>query len=185
MVPVETQSSTVVANNNILGPVESRCRDMHKVKRKETVFSISREYGISEAELIAANPELKGENKIKKGTFLCIPYPKAQAEQSAQPQAMPTDSELFRENRKETERFSTIKAAVILPFLNGCLLYTSMRLAHGSKTHGIGLCLLHLNIQPGKHGSHLLESHDKVHRLVALRLFALGNACRLYTSRCV
>ena len=51
-----------------------------------------------------------------------------------------------------------------------------MRLAHGSETHGIGLCLLHLNIQPGKHGSHLLESHDKVHRLVALRLFALGNA---------
>ena len=92
---------------------------MHKVKRKETVFSISREYGISEAELIAANPELKGENKIKKGTFLCIPYPKAQTEQSAQLQATPTNSELFRENRKETERFSTIKAAVILPFLDG------------------------------------------------------------------
>lgn len=119
MVPAETQSSTVVANNNILGPVESRCRDMHKVKRKETVFSISREYGISEAELIAANPELKGENKIKKGTFLCIPYPKAQTEQNIQSQAIPTDSELFRENRKKTERFSTIKAAVILPFLDG------------------------------------------------------------------
>ena len=44
--PAETQSNTVVANNNIPGPVESRCRDMHKVKRKETVFSISREYGI-------------------------------------------------------------------------------------------------------------------------------------------
>ena len=27
---------------------------MHKVKRKETVFSVSREYGISEQELIAA-----------------------------------------------------------------------------------------------------------------------------------
>lgn len=119
MVPVETQSSTVVANNNILGPVESRCRDMHKVKRKETVFSISHEYGISEAELIAANPELKGENKIKKGTFLCIPYPKAQTEQNIQSQAIPTDSELFRENRKKTERFSIIKAAVILPFLDG------------------------------------------------------------------
>ena len=92
---------------------------MHKVKRKETVFSISREYGISEAELIAANPELKGENKIKKGTFLCIPYPKAQTEQNIQSQAIPTDSELFRENRKKTERFSTIKAAVILPFLDG------------------------------------------------------------------
>ena len=120
MAPTETLSNnTVVANNNIPGPIESRCRDMHKVKRKETVFSISREYGISEAELIAANPELKGENKIKKGTFLCIPYPKAQTEQSAQLQATPTNSELFRENRKETERFSTIKAAVILPFLDG------------------------------------------------------------------
>lgn len=118
IVPVETQNNTMVANN-IPGPVESRCRDMHKVKRKETVFSISREYGISETELIAANPELKGENKIKKGTFLCIPYPKAQTEQSTQSQAIPTDSELFRENRKETERFSTIKAAVILPFLDG------------------------------------------------------------------
>ena len=120
MAPTETLSNnTVVANNNIPGPIESRCRDMHKVKRKETVFSISREYGISEAELIAANPELKDENKIKKGTFLCIPYPKAQTEQSAQLQATPTNSELFRENRKETERFSTIKAAVILPFLDG------------------------------------------------------------------
>ncbi len=120
MAPAEILSNnTVVANNHIPGPIESRCRDMHKVKRKETVFSISREYSISEAELIAANPELKGENKIKKGTFLCIPYPKAQTEQSAQLQATPTDSELFRENRKETERFSTIKAAVILPFLDG------------------------------------------------------------------
>lgn len=119
MVPVETQSSTVVANNNILGPVESRCRDMHKVKRKETVFSISREYGISEAELIAANPELKGENKIKKGTFLCIPYPKAQTEQNIQSQAIPTDSELFRENRKKTERFSTIKLPSSFPSWTG------------------------------------------------------------------
>ena len=117
--PTEMQSNAVVANNDILGPIKSRCRDMHKVKRKETVFSISREYGISEAELIAANPELKGENKIKKGAFLCIPYPKAQAERNVQSQAIPTDSELFRENRKETERFSTIKVAVILPFLDG------------------------------------------------------------------
>ena len=120
-VTADTQalSGMPAGNTAIQAPVQSRCRDMHKVKRKETVFSISREYGISEAELIAANPELKGENKIKKGTFLCIPYPKAQTEQSAQLQATPTNSELFRENRKETERFSTIKAAVILPFLDG------------------------------------------------------------------
>lgn len=110
---------TVTVDTEIPGPVQSRCRDMHKVKRKETVFSISREYGISEAELVAANPELKGETKIKRGTYLCVPYPKAQVEQNMQPQDIPTDSELFSENKKATERYTTIKAAIILPFLDG------------------------------------------------------------------
>lgn len=75
---------------------------MHKVKRKETVFSISREYGITEAELIAANPELRGENKIKKGSFLCIPYPSSPSatQQDTPRQAAPSDSELFSENTK-------------------------------------------------------------------------------------
>ena len=80
---VTTENVTEVAIPTIQGPVQSRCRDMHKVKRKETVYSISREYGISEAELIAANPELQGEDKIKKGTFLCIPYPTAQVENAS------------------------------------------------------------------------------------------------------
>ena len=50
-----------------------RCKDMHKVKRKETIFSISREYGLTENELITANPEIK--KGLKKGAWLCIPYP--------------------------------------------------------------------------------------------------------------
>lgn len=126
-IPNASESTTTVAGqasatvqpdaSAIQGPVQSRCRDMHKVKRRETVYSISREYGISEAELIAANPELKGETKIKKGTFLCIPYPSASLQEPAQPQTVPTDSELFRENKKAGERIGTIKAAVILPFL--------------------------------------------------------------------
>lgn len=126
-IPNASESTTTAAGQTsatvqpdasaIQGPVQSRCRDMHKVKRRETVYSISREYGISEAELIAANPELKGETKIKKGTFLCIPYPSASLQEPAQPQTVPTDSELFRENKKAGERIGTIKAAVILPFL--------------------------------------------------------------------
>lgn len=103
---------------SIQGPVQSRCRDMHKVKRKETVYSISRKYDISETELIAANPELKGKNQIKKGTYLCIPYPTAQVETLAQPQEAPSNTELFSENRKTAERFGTLKTAVILPFLD-------------------------------------------------------------------
>ena len=92
---------------------------MHKVKRKETVFSISREYGITEAELIAANPELRGENKIKKGSFLCIPYPSSPSatQQDTPRQAAPSDSELFSENTKSSKRINVIKAAVVLPFL--------------------------------------------------------------------
>ena len=116
--PVTTETVTESVIPPIQGPVQSRCKEMHKVKRKETVYSISREYGISEAELIAANPELKGENKIKKGTFLCIPFPTAQVENTTQPKVAPSNSELFSENQKMTERFSTIKAAIILPFLD-------------------------------------------------------------------
>lgn len=111
----ETKKSEVIP-----AAVQSRCREMHRVKRKETVYSISREYGITEAELIDANPELKGKSKIKKGAYLCIPYPSVTQQQKAgnvHSQTVPTDSELFNENKKKAERISTIKAAVILPFL--------------------------------------------------------------------
>ena len=130
-IPSSTDAATATTNNtglsatsptgntSVQAPVQSRCRDMHKVKRKETVFSISRKYGITEAELIAANPELQGENKIKKGSFLCIPYPSTQIQQNTHPQATaPSDSELFSENKKSNERIIVIKAAVILPFLS-------------------------------------------------------------------
>lgn len=117
----EVVTTESVAETNIppiQGPVQSRCKEMHKVKRKETVYSISREYGISESELIAANPELKGEDKIKKGTFLCIPFPTAQTVTPTQPQTSPSNNELFNENKKTAERFNTIKTAIILPFLD-------------------------------------------------------------------
>lgn len=123
--PVESTNTESVSTvqptvpGTIQGPVQSRCRDMHRVKRKETIFSISREYNITEAELIAANPELKGKNKIKKGSFLCIPYPAATTlPPSKEPVTIPTNDELFSKNKKKGEQFSTIQAAVILPFLN-------------------------------------------------------------------
>jgi len=78
---------------------------MHKVKRKETVFSISREYGITEAELIAANPELRGENKIKKGSFLCIPYPSSPSatQQDTPRQEQDTEERLERKEYRQQE----------------------------------------------------------------------------------
>ena len=98
--------------------VKPRCKDMHKVKRRETIFSVSREYGISEQELIAANPELK--NGMKKGQFLCIPYPSEKPTVTVPKTDAniipPSDSELFRENKEVPKSISTIKAALLLPF---------------------------------------------------------------------
>ena len=117
-------SSTQTQNNaaaKVQAPVQPRCREMHKVKRRETIFSISRKYDITEAELIAANPELKNSKKIKRGSFLCIPYKEAvvQEKQVSKPQETPTNSELFAKNKKSRERMKTIKAAIVLPFLPG------------------------------------------------------------------
>ena len=106
---------------------KSACRTEHKVKKKETVYSISRHYGVSEAALVAANPSLKNGAKLKRGATLCIPYSTpsqgggqagqgtaGQAGQSATP---PTDRELFAQSRGERGRIATVKAAIILPFL--------------------------------------------------------------------
>ena len=124
LIPLEQEQETETAQapaekTAIQGPVQSRCKDMHKVKRKETVFSVSREYGISEQELIAANPELK--KGMKKGQYLCIPYPSATTMQPTAPKEdpyaiPPSNNELFRKSKEAPQAISTIKAALLLPF---------------------------------------------------------------------
>lgn len=98
--------------------VKPKCRDMHKVGKKETIYSISRQYGISESELLAANPEIK--KGLKKGAFLCIPYAQTPEKPAAVQNTTPpkSDSELFASSKKQYKKISTIKAAVILPFLS-------------------------------------------------------------------
>jgi LysM repeat protein len=91
--------------------VEPKCKDMHKVKRKETIFSISQEYDVTQEELIAANPEIK--KGLKKGEFICIPYPTPKVEAKV----IPSDTELFSAKKNRDKKLSTIKAAVILPFM--------------------------------------------------------------------
>lgn len=51
-------------------------REMHKVKKKETMFGISRQYGITVEELVKANPEMSmPDYKLRKGDYIYIPYP--------------------------------------------------------------------------------------------------------------
>ena len=59
----------------------SAIRGQHKVKKKETIFGISREYGLTIEELIKANPEMNMPGyELKKGMILNIPYSKAEME---------------------------------------------------------------------------------------------------------
>ena len=110
---IEEQENTNVKMND--------WKDMHKVERKETIFSISREYGITEEELIAANPELKT-GKLKKGIFLFIPYGKNDKKQESESQPTTkelTNEEVFSQNEELKKDIKTIKAAVMLPFMAG------------------------------------------------------------------
>ena len=130
VIPAQTESSEETIINEVKSagavssastPLKPKCRDMHRVERKETIYSISRLYGITEAELIAANPELRTE-KLKKGKFLCIPYTSGgnsqkEQEQPVSPTTIPTDNELFDKSKKENPKIATIKAAVMLPFM--------------------------------------------------------------------
>ena len=101
-------------------PKKQTWKDMHKVQRKETIFSISQEYGITQEELIAANPELRTQ-KLKKGMFLFIPYSKAEEQKKTPvaPVTTPTNEELFKESQFEQKKISTVKVALLLPFMTG------------------------------------------------------------------
>lgn len=55
----------------------NKWRDIHKVKRSETIFGIAREYGITVQQLLDANPEMKEEGyELKKGEWVFVPYAK-------------------------------------------------------------------------------------------------------------
>ena len=61
---VKRQQEDDLIQSDIRPAVKPRCKEMHKVKRRETIFSVSRKYGITEQELINANPELKDGMKM-------------------------------------------------------------------------------------------------------------------------
>ena len=82
-------------------------------------------YGITELELVTANPELRS-RKMKTGETLCIPYPKSEQEKQTIPERkeekpteiiLPSNEELFAESKVLPKDIEQIKVAVILPLL--------------------------------------------------------------------
>ena len=59
-------------------------KEMHKVKKKETIYGIAKEYGLTEEELRKANPEmLDPQYKLRKGDYIFIPFPSAKPAEAA------------------------------------------------------------------------------------------------------
>ncbi len=91
-------------------------KELHKVKRKETIFGIARDNGLTIQELIQANPEMNTPGyELRKGDYIKIPFPKSQ--QSQQPKTdlqvipMPTKPEPVRTDMRQRE----LRVGVMLP----------------------------------------------------------------------
>ncbi|RRC99141.1 LysM peptidoglycan-binding domain-containing protein [Prevotella sp. OH937_COT-195] len=91
----------------------TKWKDMHKVVKGETIYGISRKYGITEEQLRTANPEMNTPGyKLKKGNFIFIPYAtEAEAVAAA-------DKVVTRGNEKADVRKRAIRMGVMLPLHN-------------------------------------------------------------------
>lgn len=116
------QNKVAQVMDSIVSPSKETpdCKQTYTVAKKETVYSISRRFGLTEEELRRANPHIV-KNKVKKGETLCIPYSYTELAMRRQQEEMHKQmAELERikaeEEAKKTRMAATIKVAVILPF---------------------------------------------------------------------
>lgn len=103
---------------------QSQFRTRHEVKRKETIFGISRMYGITIQELIAVNPEMNEPGyELKKGDYINIPWPKNQPQAPGvdHPTANSQQPTLPVKSEKTDVRNREIRVGVMLPLhkING------------------------------------------------------------------
>jgi len=94
-------------------------KELHEVKRKETIFGIARDNGITIEELIKANPEMNTQGyELKKGSYIKIPYPSAkQQETSAPVQQIQVPSKVSKKQDADMRR-REIRVGVMLPLHN-------------------------------------------------------------------
>lgn len=103
------------------------CKTMYQVGKKETLFSIARQFHVTEEDLRRANPQIDGDN-IKKGEYLCIPYTTMEryemqleseayaASQREREAAEARAAQEAAEAARKAKQLERIKVAVILPF---------------------------------------------------------------------
>lgn len=86
----------------------------YKVKKRETIYRITRKFGITSNELIEHNPALsKG---VKEGMILKIPVKTDELITTEMPERSEEEVNSMLAVKEGTERVSMIKAALLLPF---------------------------------------------------------------------
>lgn len=91
---------------------KSPCKEMYQIKKKDTLYRIAVEHGVTVQEMIIANPGLTEEGKLKKGEWLCIPFSKAELQ--AEADRLAKERALAEANAKKTHK-SHLSVAVVLP----------------------------------------------------------------------
>ena len=109
--------------SSVTAQQSSTIRGQHKVKKKETIFGISREYGLTIEELIKANPEMNMPGyELKKGMILNIPYSKADMEAAEAAKAVQTaqarKAEEVASAAADDVRNREIRLGIMLPLHN-------------------------------------------------------------------
>lgn len=103
-------------------PVEAqnlKWRDMYQVKKKDTLFGIAKNFGLTLEELINANPEMKVAGyELKKGDYIFIPYPSNAAQKSTSTSAASAtkpQSQSAASSTQQGQQAKTIKVGIVLP----------------------------------------------------------------------
>ena len=89
-------------------------KELHKVKRKETIFGIARENGVTIEDLLKANPEMNAPGyELKKGDYIKIPYPSTKPQQASATQEinMPAKPKVVESDMRQRE----IRVGIMLP----------------------------------------------------------------------
>ena len=109
--------AVVFAVDMAVAQVADQIRGLHKVKRKETIFGIARQYEITIEELIEANPEMKAPDfELKKGNVIRIPYPGKGAEST--PAVTTQTTQTVQPAVADDVRQRAIRVGVMLPLHN-------------------------------------------------------------------
>lgn len=90
------------------GIAGSNCREMYKVKRKDTFFTIAKKFDLTVEELAAANPDIPAPDfKISKGDYLCIPF--------ANDKSFVSNAQAFEQKNISSPK-NNINISLIMPF---------------------------------------------------------------------